>query len=314
MNNKLFRLAILFLYVLTTNAVAANYVSSVNAYQEGKNIVITYQLSKRSNISVYVSTDGGSKYHSIKNISGDFGKNVSSGTKQIIWNVLAEYDKFTFSEVCFKVVSFNAEAVKNNGHAYVDLGLPSGILWATCNVGATKPEEYGNYFAWGEIKPKARYYWDTYNWCDGSKTTLTKYCVDSSYGRVDNKTILDLLDDAACINWGGRWRMPTKVEYDELRNLSYTTWTWTSLNGVNGYKVTSKTNGNSIFLPATGYRYDSDLNVAGSFGYYWSSSLLSSYSGRAYCFTFHSDYGVGWDGGYRYCGHPVRAVLRVEEP
>ena len=308
MNNKLFRLAILFLYVLTTNAVAANYVSSVNAYQEGKNIVITYQLSKRSNISVYVSTDGGSKYHSIKNISGDFGKNVSSGTKQIIWNVLADYDKFIFSEVCFKIT-----ANEHNGHEFVDLGLPSGTKWATCNVGATKPEEYGNYFAWGEIKPKARYYWDTYNWCNGSKTTLTKYCVDSSYGRVDNKTILDLLDDAACINWGGRWRMPTKVEYDELRNLSYTTWTWTSLNGVNGYKVTSKTNGNSIFLPAAGFRYDSDLYSAGSDGYYWSSSLNSSFSNFAYVLYFYSS-GVDWGNDNRYCGRSVRAVLRVEEP
>jgi hypothetical protein len=133
-------------------------------------------------------------------------------------------------------------------HEYVDLGL--SVKWATCNVGATKPEEYGDYFAWGETTPKDAYDWSTYKWCNGGPSTQTKYCTNSSYGTVDNKTTLDLSDDAACANWGGSWRMPTRAEQDELRNNC--TWTWTTQNGVNGYKVTG-TNGNSIFLPAAGY-------------------------------------------------------------
>ena len=109
-------ITVLFVLAIFLNIQAVENVSSVNAYQEGKNIVITYQLSERSNISVYVSTDGGKKYSSIKNISGDFGKNVSSGNKRIIWNVLADYEEFNFPEVFFTVLSFNAESVKNNGH------------------------------------------------------------------------------------------------------------------------------------------------------------------------------------------------------
>ena len=128
----------------------------------------------------------------------------------------------------------------------VDLGLPSGIKWATCNVGATKPEEFGGYYAWGETEEKDDYSWGTYKWCNGSSTTMTKYCIDSSYGTVDNKTVLDLEDDVAHVKWGGSWRMPTRAEQEELRNNC--TWTWTTQNAVNGYKVTSKTNGNSIFL------------------------------------------------------------------
>ncbi|MDD6782411.1 MAG: hypothetical protein PUD89_05750, partial [Bacteroidales bacterium] len=103
-----------------------------------------------------------------------------------------------------------------NGHEYVDLGLPSGLKWATCNVGATAPEAYGDYYAWGETTTKSTYEWSTYKWCDGSYDTQTKYCTSSSYGTVDNKTVLDLADDAARANWGGAWRMPTDEEWTEL--------------------------------------------------------------------------------------------------
>ena len=106
----------------------------------------------------------------------------------------------------------------HNGHDWVDLGLPSGLKWAVCNVGADSPEGYGFYFAWGETETKSRYSWNTYKWCNGSYYTQTKYCTNSSYGTVDNKTTLDLSDDAARANWGGSWRMPTKAEQDELRN------------------------------------------------------------------------------------------------
>ena len=134
----------------------------------------------------------------------------------------------------------------NNGHEYVDLGL--SVKWATCNVGASKPEEYGDYFAWGETQPKDYYDWSTYKWCNGSYDTLTKYNTNSSDGTVDNKTTLDLSDDAARANWGGSWRMPTSAEQDELCNNC--TWTCTKINGVEVYKVTSNINGNFIFLPS----------------------------------------------------------------
>ena len=194
-------------------------------------------------------------------------------------------------------------------HEYVDLGLPSGTLWATMNVGADSPEDYGDYFAWGETEPKEVYNWSTYKWCNGSSTTQTKYCTSSSYGTVDNKTVLDLADDAANANWGGDWRMPTDEEREELQNTSYTTWTWTTKNGVQGYKVASKINGNSIFLPAAGYRNNSDLNDAGFEGYYWSSSLNPSVSDYAFYFLFNWTI-VDYSSGSRFYGKSVRPVMR----
>ena len=190
-----------------------------------------------------------------------------------------------------------------NGHEYVDLGL--SVKWATCNVGATKPEEYGDYFAWGETQPTDYYDWSTYKWCNGSPKTHTKYCTDSYFGTVDNKTTLEMSDDAAHANWGGSWRMPTKAERDEL--LEQCTWTWTTQNGVNGYKVTSKKNGNSIFLPAAGYRYYSSLDSAGSRGCYW-SSMINSLNSLAYVLDFNSDIvSSGGDSG-RSFGNSVRPV------
>ena len=196
----------------------------------------------------------------------------------------------------------------HNGHEYVDLGL--SVKWATCNVGATKPEEYGDYFAWGETQPKSNYDWSTYKWCNGSYYTQTKYNTNSSYGTVDNKTTLDLGDDAARANWGGSWRMPTDAELTELREQC--TWTWTTQNGVYGYKVTSKKSGytnKSIFLPAAGYRSVSSLNCAGSYGYYWSSSLYTGYPDDAYELYFNSGH-VDWYGSSRYYGLSVRPVCQ----
>ena len=191
----------------------------------------------------------------------------------------------------------------------VDLGL--SVKWATCNVGASKPEEYGDYFAWGEVAPKETYDWSTYKWCNGSYDTQTKYNTSSSYGTVDNKTTLDLGDDAARANWGGSWRMPTDAELTELREQC--TWTWTTQNGVYGYKVTSKKSGytnKSIFLPAAGYRYDRSLGRAGSYGRYWSSSLYTGNPSTAGGLYFSSEY-VGWDYGYlRYVGFSVRPVCQ----
>ncbi len=161
----------------------------------------------------------------------------------------------------------------------VDLGL--SVKWASCNVGANSPEDYGDYFAWGEVIPKNEFSYEGY---------LYK----------DNPKILPPHADAATVNWGGAWRMPTDAEMTELREQC--TWTWTSQNGVNGYKVTSKSNGNSIFLPAAGYCPDSSLNLAGYHGNYRSSSLntvepllawdVQFGSGSVYRNCYHREFGL----------------------
>ena len=187
----------------------------------------------------------------------------------------------------------------------VDLGL--SVKWASFNLGASKPEEYGDYYAWGETGPKEDYAWSTYKWCNGSTTTLTKYCTNSVYGYngfTDGKAVLDPEDDAAHVNLGGNWRMPTDAEWAELRENC--TWSWTTQNGVNGYLVTGP-NGNSIFLTAAGSRSNTDLSNAGSIGLYWSSSLNTDYPNYARLVYFRSD-DVLRSGGSRCGGLSVRPV------
>jgi len=171
----------------------------------------------------------------------------------------------------------------------VDLGLPSGLKWGSVNLGAEKPEDYGDYYAWGEIEPyyssqdpltwkegkSEGYYWESYKWCNGYRK-LTKYCftdetdIWDGEGSPDGKTVLEPEDDAAHVILGGKWRMPTDAECTEL--IEKCTWTWTTQNEVNGHLVTGP-NGNSIFLPAAGYRWCDFYEIAGSAGLYWSSSL-----------------------------------------
>lgn len=213
-----------------------------------------------------------------------------------------------------------------NGHEFVDLGLPSGLKWATMNVGASKPEEYGDYFAWGDTEPyyteghsqdnpcsswkagKTGYNVESYKWCNGSSKTLTKYCTQSSYGTVDNMTTLELADDAAHANWGDSWRMPKKTEQDELRTKCK--WEWSNLNGKNGYKVTGP-NGNYIFLPAAGYRSNGSLNKVGTHGYYGSSLLGSELFPDGSGYLYLTQNSVDWYGSSRYDGRSIRAVLPV---
>ena len=177
-----------------------------------------------------------------------------------------------------------------NGHDYVDLGLPSGLKWATCNVGASTSTDYGHYYAWGEITTKTEY--TEYN-------SLT-------YGKQMNDISGNSQYDAATANWGGSWRMPTKNELNELINNC--TWTWTIQNGVNGYNVEGP-NGNSIFLPAAGCRYGSSLNNAGGYGYYWSSSPYEDGDYRAYFFYLDSVSRSVYNDGLRFYGLSVRPVL-----
>ena len=194
--------------------------------------------------------------------------------------------------------------VTSQAGVWIDLGLPSGLLWATCNVGADAPEEYGDYFAWGETQPKDTYNWSTYQYCNGTYNTLTKYCNNSSYsynGFTDNLTTLLPEDDAATANWGSDWRMPTQAEFQEL--LDNTTVTLTTQNGVNGHLFTAS-NGNSLFLPAAGYYNNSDFSSAGSYGFYWSSSLYTDYPDAAWNFSS----GFNMSGYSRYYGFTVRPV------
>ena len=191
---------------------------------------------------------------------------------------------------------------------WVDLGLPSGTLWATMNIGASSPEDYGDYFAWGETKPKDVYGKGNYKWykSDANGSGYTKYCRRTYFGYngfADNKMTLDFEDDAAYVNWGPQWRMPTQGQQQEL--IENCTWTWTTINGVNGQLATGP-NGNSIFLPAAGlYGWGLD----GWDGQYFSCNLYALYDYYA-CHMFFSSGGAGWV-GYQYTrenGFTVRAV------
>ena len=194
-----------------------------------------------------------------------------------------------------------------DGYAYVDLGLPSGTLWAYTNIGANTPEDYGNYYAWGETETKETYDWETYLYCNGDSATLTKYCNDESYGLdgyTDSLTTLDSEDDVASVSWGGSWRMPTHSEIQELfDNCSAV---WTEINGIAGV-LFSGTNENSIFLSAAGNLYVNNLNGVGANCYYWSSTLYSNGTSSAWHLRFNSD-----DSGMRiisrFCGFSVRPV------
>jgi len=201
----------------------------------------------------------------------------------------------------------------SSDHEFVDLGL--SVKWATCNVGAEKPEEYGDLYAWGETAPKTSYTWTNYKFrTDGDSrddVKFSKYNTVSSYGPVDKKPVLDLEDDVANAKWGGSWRLPTQAELDELINDC--TWKWYSkgnstFGGVAGYKVTSKKYTNRfIFLPAAGYKNDTNLSAVGSRGYYWSSSLNSEYP---YCVwhVYFNDSNVSQINNDRNRGFSVRPV------
>lgn len=186
-----------------------------------------------------------------------------------------------------------------NGHEWVDLGL--SVKWATCNVGAATPCDYGDYYAWGETQPKSSYEWS--NCFD---------CLDSSTGgdwgtyKIGGQTQItpSCGHDTARENWGGTWRMPTAAELDEL--CKKCKWTWTSRDDHDGYVVTGS-NGNSIFLPAAGWCEDTDSCSVGEYGDYWSSTLGSSNSGNARCLDFYSGF-HGVDDCYRRGGFSVRPV------
>ncbi len=186
----------------------------------------------------------------------------------------------------------------------VDLGL--SVKWANRNVGANKPKDYGNYYAWGEITSKRYYGWNTYKWCGGESYNQKKYNNKIIYGIQDKLTILELSDDAARENWGGKWRMPTWEEFMELMYDCTWTWNWED----RGYTITSKKNGNSIFMPCAGYRSLSSVYNSGSYGYYWSSSLDILYCDHAeYCRFYQNSPRAGiWADCQRCTGLSIRPV------
>ena len=207
------------------------------------------------------------------------------------------------------LISSCKEQSSHNGHEYVDLGL--SVKWATCNVGAQTPEDYGDYYAWGETEPKDFYFWDTYKYCDGTYNSLTKY-TDSAYGKdgfSDNKSVLDPEDDVAHVKWGGNWRIPTKEELEELRTKC--TWTSTTLNGVKGYSVTSNVDGytdRSIFMPATGMRIRQWTLNTDTIGRFWGNSIVTGDDYDAVYLDFDFSRGPGRFSIIRCLGQCVRPV------
>lgn len=163
---------------------------------------------------------------------------------------------------------------------YVDLGLSSGLLWAKCNLGAQSPEDAGNYYAWGETTTKQEYSWQTYIWCSGTRLGLTKYCCEDEYGQIDNLRTLQSDDDAASRLIGYGACIPSKEQWDEL--LNQTDITWETVGDVYGCRFTSRTNGQSIFLPAAGYYEFGALTSNNSVGGYWSSTIANGTSCKAY--------------------------------
>ena len=219
--------------------------------------------------------------------TGSYTSNITGLTENTTYYVRA-YATNSYGTSYGSQKSFNTASGQIHGYDYVDLGLSSGLKWATCNVGAISPSEYGNYYAWGEVEPKESY--------------TQQNCVTS--GQVIGDISGNPQYDAARANWGSTWRMPTIAEFRELINNC--TWTWTSEGGNNGYRVTGP-NGNSIFLPAAGRRDGTSLNFAGSYGFYWSSAPNESNTHYAYYLYFYSD-GHGTDCYSRSDGLSVRPV------
>ena len=276
------------------------------------------EISVTSNYSWKVSTDASwlsfspssGKGDGTVKVTADENTSPSSRTATITFYVGGTSLSFGTTTINVGGSTYSVSvSQEGTNHEYVDLGLPSRILWATCNLGSDISGGYVDYFAWGETTAKNDYTWSNYKCCNGNEKSLTKYITDSSYGRVDNKKTLDLSDDAANVNWNGIWRMPTYCEWEELCNTDNCTWTWTNQDGHDGYKVTSKTNGNSIFLPATEYSStEKGLILVGS---YWSSSLAESENTSAHCLFFSSSEVSCTTFGFRAYGQIVRPVFSL---
>lgn len=229
---------------------------------------------------------------------------------------MKHYITLIIAAFSFLAVTSCADIFEDSGSkGAVDLGL--SVKWATCNLGASSPEQSGDFYAWGEIKPKTAFSWDNYKWTYEEKSSYgevillrSKYNSNTNQGKVDKKTNLDPEDDAARVKLGGNWRMPTKREFQEL--IDNCTWTLTTQNGVDGYEVTSKSNGNSIFLPFTGfYGPKGNDNPDGATlshkdqGNLWISDMDGTSTVTCY---FKKGKPGGWWGTNRECGMAIRPV------
>ena len=227
-------------------------------------------------------------------------KNLTSGTTYYYRTYVKFLDEVYYSAVnSITIMGEKPQEIIINGHNFVDLGLPSGLLWSKTNIGAASSSEDGDYFAWGETCPKSYYDWSTYKWGE------TK----SKYNSSDGKTTLDTDDDAATVNWGSPCRMPSSSEFEELYSQCNWTWKMKSYKGRSGYLVTGP-NGNTIFFPASGERFRDDFNFNDSQGSYWSRSLSSEYPSYAsYLMSFLSGNRIFPIANCRSCyGCTVRAV------
>lgn len=277
-------------------------------------------LLKIENEYWYVSYDAGTSWQILGKATGDKGADGASLFSSI--EVGTNEVTFVLTDGTFFTIPLQSSGTE---YEYIDLGLPSGTLWATCNVGANSPEEYGDYFAWGEIEPKSDYIWDTYKFYGGKKTdqlhniyyeTVTKYCTVSNYGYgyygfTDNITELLPEDDAATAKWGSRWQIPSIAQLQELLTGAYTTTTAEKLNGIDGYKITSNINNKSIFLPAACHRGKSNTSIEYdvSDNFYWSRSLNRTYPNCAFHLGFCSG-GINFDSSSRFYGFPIRPVRK----
>ena len=190
----------------------------------------------------------------------------------------------------------------NDGHEYVDLGLPSGNLWAKYNLGAQSEYDLGNFYAFGETETKPQYMEDTYKWGNGTSNYFTKYNDSEAYGVVDYLTRLERADDAASVNWGGQWHTPTQADFIELWNSCSWEWVWGE---ISGYKATSIYNGKTLFFPAAGYVYWYN-QYSNEWGYYMTSEI--TWDGRIWLFCFSADQiSTSWM-NVRYQGYSVRPV------
>lgn len=221
---------------------------------------------------------------------------VASGTTYYYRTYVKFLGEVYYDSNVYSITTLGSQYKVINGHKFVDLGLPSGLLWAETNVGASTPYADGDYYAWGETETKSYYSWSTYKWSNSP----------TKYNYSDDKTKLEASDDVATVKWGKECRMPSRAEFQELYNKC--DWTWkSSYNGARGYLVTGPS-GQTIFLPASGRRFNGDLNGHGSYGCYWSSSLSASNTDYAYYLDFYSDLIGPSVSDYRYIGCSVRPV------
>lgn len=266
------------------NANASSLVGDVNGDNNVNIADVTMMISLVLNAEATPAT------HPAADLNGDGGINIADVTMLIS-------------------IVLNQQEVPVTDENYVDLGLPSGTLWANRNVGAENPEDFGDYFAWGEVEPKDYYHGSTYKWNDSETTTmhLSKYCTKANYGIVDNKIVLDPEDDAARVNYPNG-QTPSMEQFNEL--VANCTWTWTQVNGVNGELVTGP-NGNTIFLPAAGYRLQYKAFSTGVQGNYWLNSIVDYAPLNGYKMFFTSS-DFKWNTSSRQVGYTVRAVKALQ--